>query len=555
MIKSVYVNANRDTVKQSVKPVNTCHKCKQPGHFAARCPTRKGPKPAQEANNHVAHRAAAQRRTRASKNSGAVAQELIKGAERVQGENDALRERIADLEDAITAQAVDNHQNRGSGLDPPVAPEGNGEEADTIRLPPALRDDIEAAVREATPEPAVAVKGGGGKPEPPSDSKGKSDKPTPPPGPWDWWADPENADLAALAQNFQFSWHENFVAWQLVKSYFTFTNSAVSLLIALLIAPSIITIFRSLCITFFFLFVFNVCFIYVRNHGFYFVRKLFFDFLNHVRDGILFLAFLQGQWNFFFFQLYRHNPQHTLVGGIILAVEAFFVILGSWCGPSFFRWQFTVLCDIYFGSHDSVEFYLKFFLAVFRLLGSFLFPQEMSWISPFFSSLAWTMVSAYFTISVALLVLGFWIFGMWQVGVLLITALQIRTAEFVSFERQRCRSDLRAHTFKNQDLQDQACPFRIRVTLSFLWMRVSSFEVTVSAMLMAELVSHKYNRPGANIKDTQDRIYHACSTTGSINIDKLGFLSNKDVAGETARLAAAWARSRHETVGDWGSGF
>lgn len=557
MIKSVYVNANRNSVKPQSKPVKCCHKCQQPGHFAARCPTRQASaKPAKERNNHVASRASAQRRTRSSKNAGAVAQELIKGAERAQGECDALRERVHELEDVINSQTVDNHQNRGQGSGSPAVEEGNGEEADNVRLPPALEAEIRAAIEDTVP--AVPDESQQGDkvipPGPKSDSKGGSDKPAPT-GPWEWWSDPENTDLANLARDFQFSWHENLVAWQLVKSYFTFTNCAVSLLMAIIIAPGIFHILKSLFLSFIMLFLFNVCFIYIRNHSVWFTRRIFRDLRDHWIQGATFLLHLNGSWDFYFFKLYTHRDKHLCYGAGIFVAEILTFLFGLWSGSSLCGWVLEIFMGVYFGSERSVSWYLSVFSTAFRLVGGQLFPNELAWMAPFLGSVAWKMASLYFTIAVTLAVTAFWIFGIWQVGVLLITALQIRTARFAGFVRQRSQSDMRAHTFKNQDLQDQNCPFRVQITLTFMWMTVSTFETTVSAMMMAELVSHKYNRPGSNLKDTMDRIYHACAATGSINIDKLGYFVNDDVAGETARLALAWSRSRYESIERWGSGF
>lgn len=523
-----------------------CYNCNQPGHIKAKCPSKqkhstkqKGKTP-RAPNPAVAHRAAAQRSgTRAAKKDRFLLDAHNKEVEKIRGELDATLERLESEEATAIRLYVSDHQRKSCEA-AKIAPAGAPEEAvaGEVQAPPV------AAVEE---KPA---------PVPPAEK----------PKPYDgsWWADPKNGDVADLASGWMFTWRENLVAYLTMRDTFNFVSCLVSFIIALLIAPNMIGIIRSMLTTIVLMTLVGACYLWIKRHGFTFLRAAG-RWSAEINTWML-----QVLWSHVNSQINR-TPFETITsaGGTDLVADSFgcavavfylivefgfFLLLGGVSHSVLYisMEMFVIFVEgVFTGSERIIFFFNKFGMFFLRLA----WPSAASWVSMILNPYVQQMMIWYLAAFITLGLIGWWYLGLWKVIALGYQACLVRRAKFVQFLPERSRDDSRAFTFRNQDLQDQEAPFEMEVSYEILGITLQSFKTVVSASLLAELASHKYNRPGSDLTDTKERIYRACATTGSMNIYRFSLFQNLDVAGETARLAFAWTRHRHETALSWGAGF
>ncbi len=139
-----------------------------------------------------------------------------------------------------------------------------------------------------------------------------------------------------------------------------------------------------------------------------------------------------------------------------------------------------------------------------------------------------------------------WISGKFYARYIILST-SITTISFVCFEHEIHGHDKRQHTFRNQDLNDDACPF----TLSFVrrifgLIPIMSQTRVGSATMIMELTAHKFLNGSVELPDTTDRINRAMRGIGYLDIDATDVFRNRDQA-EIARLVAiSWAKYRLE---------
>lgn len=515
-----------------------CHYCNQRGHIRKECPKRgskkqqpgKAKKPA---NPAVARGAFASRAgARAHKKKSAVTESVAVCYEQLRGECDALREQLAEVEDRRNIAIAMDHQRRQQDQGPEPPAEG--------AAPPPAPGEVQEEVRPPAPPP-----------------------PPPPAALTDWWTHPDNVSMADWARGWEFAWHENLAAFLTVRGFVNLVSILTSFIVALLIAPGFFLVLRGMLLSFIFLTAFRILQLFIQRHGVYYWGVLFRTWTDSLKKAFQlsfahyrpFVFFVRPQVNIDFFGVQYPNATESWIGAIYLSINLLLLCLASFFSSSFLYFQLAAISDIWSGSWSGcyavVSSLLRWVFLTLRLCA----PAVHSWISPFVSGAATTVVAGYIATGAALIVISWWFLGLWQVGMLAYQSMVLRRAKFLRFKASRLTQDQRAFTFRNQTLEDQECPFVVLVSYEIFGFVIESFETDVSASLMAELTSHKYNRPGSNLDDTKERIYRACATTGSMNIDRYGFFQNIDLAGETARLSFAWVKHRNEKVLSWGRDF
>ena len=178
------------------------------------------------------------------------------------------------------------------------------------------------------------------------------------------------------------------------------------------------------------------------------------------------------------------------------------------------------------GSDECIAFICSAALKLLKLV----WPRAGSTMAVIMNPLTGTLIRWYLSVFLGVFVISWWYFGLWQLISLAYHAALVRRARFIRFLPSRRRDEARPFTFRNQALEDGECPFEALVSYELFGFTLSSFSTTVSASLLAELVSHKYMRPGSKLEDTRERIYRACAATGSMNLFRFRYFENLDIS-------------------------
>jgi len=359
--------------------------------------------------------------------------------------------------------------------------------------------------------------------------------PVPPPPPYNgvrWWDLPGRYPaIQAEVEGWEFSFHDFPVLYRTYGGMSTLALSILPLIVAAAFAletyPTFLTISMVLGLT-------------IASFVLFYSSFKLGDFLRSI--GRYIVSTWPAARRFFqnrdLHEIYVHNaaddPQGSPVYLIFLGFFVYsFVLLG---GGLLLLWVFFD--------------YLRFVVAA----ASFLAHWEerfLLWASP---STVWFIWNTIPTPVRHLLAWFTWAKYLYLTVIVLryytnffIRATSITTINYEDSVPCANEGDIRAHTFRNQDLLVNSCPVRLRFVRRVLGVLPIMTEYRVaSATMIMELTAHKFLNGAVELPDTADRINRAMKAIGYINLDATDVFANHDMAEISRLVAISWAKSRLE---------